>query len=248
MKPYYQDAFVTLYHADCRELLPEWQLDHALLIADPCYGQTSLSWDKWDPSWLNYIPDQLRSMWVFGTLRMFMQHTNDFSGWKLSHDIVWEKHNGSSFHNDRFRRVHEQVCHFYRGKWGSIPHFVPTTPDAIKRTVRRKKRPAHMGEIPGVLYRSEDGGPRLQRSVLRVRSTHGHALHPMQKPTGIIRPLIEYGTREGDTVLVPFAGAGSDLLAAKQLGRKAIGTETIEEFCEATAKRLSQDLLELASL
>ena len=248
MKPYYEDAFVRLYHADCRELLPGWNIDNALLIADPCYGQTSLPWDKWDPSWLRYIPSEIRTMWVFGTLRMFMHHANDFQGWKMSQDIVWEKHNGSSFHNDRFRRVHEQVCHFYRGRWATVPHFVPTTPDAVKRTVRRKQRPTHMGEIGGLSYRSIDGGPRLQRSVLQVRSAHGEALHPTQKPLGIIRPLIQYGTQEGGHVIVPFAGAGSELIAAKQLGRKADGAEIVEEYCEQAAKRLSQGVLEFASV
>src|SRR3546814_5592817 len=59
--------------------------------------------------------------------------------------------------------------------------------DAVAKQVRRKTRPTHTGDIDLGAYRSEDGGPRLQRSVIDVRSCHGHAEHPTQKPLGIIR-------------------------------------------------------------
>ena len=244
MKAYYEDAFVRLYHGDCRDILPDLAISPAMVVADPPYGQTSLAWDQWSGEWLSYIAPCIRSLWCFGSLRMFMEHGLWFEagGWKLSQDLVWEKHNGSSFHADRFRRVHESICHFYRGEWSTIKFFTPTTPDATARTVRRKQRPAHMGHIEAGAYESQDGGPRLMRSVLYHPSMHGKANHPTQKPVELIKPLIHYGGTMGSTVIVPFAGAGSELIAAKEIGCPAIGIEIEEVYCEAAAKRLTNTM------
>jgi DNA modification methylase len=53
----------------------------------------------------------------------------------------------------------------------------------------------------------------------------GNKLHPTQKPVGIFRPLIEAFTKPGDIVLDPFAGSGSTLVAAQELGRRFVGIE-----------------------
>lgn len=249
MKPYYQHAGITIYHGDCKDLLPKVaDIENSVIIADPPYGQTSLEWDEWTGNWLQAIPEASKSLWCFGSLRMFAEHQLNFrvAGWKLSQDLVWEKHNGSSFHADRFRRVHESICHFYRGSWSEVPHYVPTTPDATARTVRRKKRPPHMGHIEEGHYTSEDGGPRLMRSVIFMRSEHGRAEHPTQKPIELIKPLIHYGSFGDGYVVVPFSGSGSELVAAKQMGRRAIGIEIEEKYCEIAAKRLSQEILIVA--
>lgn len=242
--PYYQDGLVQLWHGDCRDILPRLDLSPAMVVADPPYGQTSLKWDQWQGEWLAQIAPCIRSLWCFGTMRMFMGQSAWFeaAGWKLSQDLVWEKHNGSSFHADRFRRVHESICHFYRGDWSNLKFFPPTTPDATVRTVRRKQRPAHMGHIEAGAYESHDGGPRLMRSVLYHPSMHGQAVHPTQKPVELIKPLIHYGGLRGATVVDPFAGSGTTLIAAKEMGYPAIGIEVDESWCEEAAKRISQVL------
>ena len=248
LKPYYAEAGIALYHADFREILPEITVP-GIMIVDPPYNQTNLKWDRWQGGFLADTPLHIRSMWCFGTVRMFMDRAGDFraTGWKFSQDLVWEKHNGSSFHKDRFRRVHESICHFYRGNWETIPHQTPTTPDATARQVRRKMRPAHMGHIDACSYRSEDGGPRLMRSVMFHRSMHGDATNPTQKPVELVKPLIEYSSFPGMTVISPFAGSGTDLVAAKELGYAAIGIEVDEKQCEDAAKRLSQELLNFST-
>jgi site-specific DNA-methyltransferase (adenine-specific) len=241
MKPYFCAEGVTIYHGDCREIIPSIEAD--LVVTDPPYGQTSLAWDRWDGWFLTLL--RARSLWCFGSLRMFTLNWADFAqgGWKMSQDVIWEKHNGSNFHADRFRRVHEQIVHFYRGAWSGIFHQTPTTPDAIARVTRRSERPAHTGAIQSSTYTSYDGGPRLMRSVLKARSCHGTADHPTQKPTEVIGPLVEYASSSGQLVLDPFMGSGATLCAAKQLGRRAIGVEIVEKYCEVAAKRLTQNIL-----
>src|ERR1700678_3418054 len=96
-----------------------------LILTDPPYGETSLSWDRWVQDWPAEVYRVLKStgsMWVFGSTRMFMENAQQFSAYKFSHDVIWEKQNGSGLFNDRFRRVHESVLHFYRSdvKWREV--------------------------------------------------------------------------------------------------------------------------------
>ena len=95
-----------------------------------------------------------------------------------------------------------------------------------------------MGEIDEGVYTSEDGGPRLMRSVQYVRSTHGYAVHPTQKPIGIITPLLRYSCPSDGIVLDPFAGSCSTLLAAKELGLRAIGIEIDKKYIDEGIRRL----------
>lgn len=71
-------------------------------------------------------------------------------------------------------------------------------------------------------------------------------LHPTEKPLGVITPLIAKSSRAGQCILDPFAGGGATLLAAKKLGRRAIGIELEERWCEVAANRLLQNVLPFA--
>ena len=239
--PYYEEGGITIYHGDCREILPS--LDPVdVVITDPPYGVTALEWDQRVDGWSSLLPAP--NLWCFGALRFFLHEP--FEGWTYAQEIIWEKHNGSFLHADRFRRVHELAVQFYRGNWGAIYKRPLYTPTATKRTVRSKLKPTHSGQADKMrAYASEDGGPLIMRSVIFARSCHGYAEHPTQKPIEVLSPLIEYSTPDNGTVLDPFMGAGSTLVAAKQLGRKAMGIEVREEFCAIAVKRLAQGVLSL---
>ena len=243
--PYYQDECVTLYHGDVMTLAPSLCLHADAVITDPPYGETSLEWDKWPEGWPAVAAKVTSQMWCFGSLRMFMDKSYDLKGWKLAQDIVWQKHNGSNPSNDRFRRVHEMTAHFYREgeAWSDLFKSPVFTNSATARTVRRKKRPPHWGEIGESVYESHDGGPRLEESVIYCRSCHGYATNETQKPEGIVRPLIQYSVPTGGTVVDFFAGSGTVLAVAREMGRKAIGFEKRESQCQDIVKRLSQGLL-----
>jgi site-specific DNA-methyltransferase (adenine-specific) len=256
MKPYWSDGMCSLYLGDCREVLPELGVTADCMIADPPYVSTSLKWDRWPDGWLETAASVTRSMWCFLPLRQFAEPPYrgiEFheAGWRMSQDLeaeeellpdhmTWEKHNGSSFHADRFKRVHEIASHWYQGDWGSLYHEVPTTPDATARTVRRKQRPPHTGHIEASSYASEDGGPRLMRSVIRIRSMHGRAIHESQKPGGLLEPMITYICPPGGLVVDPFAGSGSTLVIARMTGRRSIGIEWREPCAERAARWLEQ--------
>lgn len=234
----YEDEWVTLHHADYRDHLGGLRAD--AIITDPPYGETSLEWDRWPSGWLADAAEITNALWCFGSFRMFHEHAADFAEWSLSQEIVWEKHNGSGFHADRFKRVHELAVLWYRGDWMSIRHETPTTPDAVRRRVHTKRRPTQMGQIDKAPFVSEEGGPRLMRSVQYVRSEHGRAIHPTQKPAGIVAPLIEYSVPPGGTVVDLFAGSATTAFVARQLGRRCIAFEAREEYAHKAAARLAQ--------
>jgi site-specific DNA-methyltransferase (adenine-specific) len=236
--PYYKDDMVTLYCGDAVELLPRLRAD--AIVTDPPYRETSLAWDVWPCGWPSVAAVAASSMWCFGSLRMFMDRAGEFAKWKMSQDIVWEKHNGTNPFNDRFRRVHEHAAHFYQGAWAGVYKAPQFTNDATARTVRRKARPPQWGDIGAASYESTDGGPRLARSVIYVRSCHGSAIHPTQKPEDIIAPLLNYSVPPGGTVLDCFAGSGTVLVVARKAGRRAVGIEKNAECCAVAADRLSQ--------
>lgn len=249
MTPYYSDDYVTLYHGDCREIDAWLQAD--VLVTDPPYGETSLAWDRWPDGWPQAVADRsdsIRQIWCFGSTRMFLDHRDDFAPWKLAQDIVWSKPRGRGVMNDRFNRSHELATHWYRGAWGDLP----LTPPRVAKTVPWTARATRNGNVDdgskvrpmnGGSY--QDDGTRLMLTVIPgdpgdPRTT----LHPTQKPLEVLRPIITYSVPPGGLIADPYAGSGSTLVAAKGLGRKAIGIEIEERYCEIAARRLSQEVLD----
>jgi site-specific DNA-methyltransferase (adenine-specific) len=235
--PYYRDDQVTLYHGDMRDILPELgQFDAC--VTDPPYGETSLAWDRWPAGWPALVAGHTNSMWCFGSMRMFLDRRDEFTGWRLSQDVVWEKHNGTGFAADRLKRVHELALHWYTGVWSEVHHAAPREdyhgPD--KHAHARDSRTPHTGTIGAHHY--ADDGTRMVRSVIKHPSVRG-GLHPTEKPGAVLAPLIEYSVPPDGTLLDLFAGSCSGLLTACQLGRRAVGIEADEAMCEKAAARLS---------
>jgi len=213
------------------------------VVTDPPYGETSLDWDQQVAGWLDVVRPLLKphgSVWIFGSLKFFIDRSADFRGWNVAQDVVWEKHNGTNMFNDRFRRVHEMALHLYPAGvlWRDVYKQPLFTNDATARAVRRKKRPAQWGEIDEGVYVSHDGGPRLMRSVMFARSCHGRAVHPTQKPEDVIAPLIEYSAPPGGVILDPFGGSGTTGVVADRLGRDAIIVERRADYAAIAQQRI----------
>jgi site-specific DNA-methyltransferase (adenine-specific) len=248
VKPYWSDETCALYLGDCHEVLPTLGVTADCIVADPPYGETSLPWDRWPAGWLDVAASVTSSLWCFGSLRMFLEHGAEFGGWKLSQDVIWRKPTATNMATDRFKRVHELAAHWYRGNWRDVHHDVPTRPHYGKpggSRTRGDDRGEHFGAIRDRAY--EDNGTRLLASVFDVASLWKRgSLHPTEKPTGLLDPLITYACPPGGLVIDPFAGSGSTLDAARCAGRRAIGIEADARYCELAARRLSQMTLVLA--
>lgn len=233
---------VRILTGDCKDLMrDEGPFD--MIIADPPYGDTSLDWDKQTLEWIEIAAHRLKatgSMWLFGSMKSLLRMWPflDRRGWRVAQDIVWEKQNGSAFHADRFKRVHEHVLHLYRwGAWSDIYNEVQTTSDATARTVRRKRRPPHTGHIEAGAYASQDGGPRIMRSVIQIPNCHGHAIHPTEKPVDLLQILIRTSCPPGGLVGDFFAGSGAAADACVAAGRDYIGCEIDPAMAAKAAHR-----------
>ena len=241
--PYYATDSVELYLGDCREVLPALGRTFDAAICDPPYVETSLAWDRWPDGWPAAVASVTQAMWCFGSMRMFLDRWGEFTGWRMSQDVVWEKPHGSGFTADRFCRVHEHALHFYRGPWSGVYHDVPRTaargPDkSCRRTVTPKDQ---YGSIGASVY--IDDGKRLTRSVIRAQNMHRRGLHQTEKPVAVLTPLIGYAVPPRGTILDPMAGSCSTAVAARLTGRRAVCIEADESMCEKAARRLDQNVL-----
>lgn len=229
---------------DCRELMRGRVFD--MILADPPYGETAISWDKRVKGWLPVAYTALKptgSIWVFGSLRFFMLTHADFrrAGFRFVQEIIWEKHNGSNTLADRFRRVHELAAQFVRkdAKWADVFNEPQRTPDAVARVIRQKTRPGHFGAYNPNTYRSVDGGDRLMRSVIQMRSMHGRAIHPTEKPVELLTILIRTSAIRGGVVGDFFAGSGAGGEAAYACARDYFGAELDPAMAVRASARLA---------
>ena len=204
MKPYYEASGITIYHGDCREVLPSVRAD--VLVTDPPYG--------------------------------------------ISYSSGWQER---PIHGDGDISARE----FVLSVWGEKPALVFGHWRSFPPTNTKMQLTWDKGDWPGMGDLSLPWGPSTEEiyvlgggfhgnrggSVVRVDREVGATIHPCEKPIDLMLNLI---TRCPDgIVLDPFMGSGTTLVAAKQLGRRAIGIEIEERYCEIAAKRLAQEVLPL---
>lgn len=229
MKPYYNDerAGITIYHGDCREILPSLpKVD--LVLTDPPYGvayvtsrrsrkddlrvaianDTDLSvvGEAW-PLILERLSED-RHWYAFASPRMIPEASKIFNGAK--HTLAWDK-------GDR-GTVGDLECGFGEA-WEAIFYGM------------KGRRPLN-GKRPRTVIRFDWSGAM-------------DPVHPTVKPVPLLQRIVEWSTGGGEVVLDPFMGSGTTLRAAKDLGRKAIGIEIEEKYCEIAVKRLAQEVLPL---
>jgi site-specific DNA-methyltransferase (adenine-specific) len=226
MSVYYADDQITLYHGDALDAAAEAWLRCDVLVTDPPYG----------------------------------------IGWHIGQNSAAGSNAHAGIVNDSDTTARDEALK----AWASVVPYSPaivfgslraSPPGGVIQTLIWRK-PVDAGIVGSTTgYRTDVEpiyliGRHVSRtssrsSVLESRSNKNSymrlspstpgSMHPHAKPVGILEQLIEW--TEG-VIADPFAGSGSTLIAARNLGRKAIGVEIEERYCEIIAKRLDQMCLD----
>jgi site-specific DNA-methyltransferase (adenine-specific) len=218
-KPYYDDpkAGITIYHGDCRVILPELgRFD--LLLTDIPYGKVnrasgglrnldkgSADTETVTAEWVAEHAD-CSSAYVFcGTEQVSALRRRFVELGKSTRLCIWEKTNPSPMNGERIWLSSLECCVFARS--------------------------------PGATFREHCSSP-----AWRLPSV-AETPHPTGKPSKLFRRLIEASSNPGDLVVDLTMGAGTTLRAAKDTGRRAIGIELEERWCAYAVSRLRQEVL-----
>ena len=221
-EPYYQDEFVTLYHGDCLEVT-EW-LAADVLVTDPPYGTQQMSGNERG----GYGRRQNAGLGPDG-----FTIANDMT--TETRDMVIQKWNGGGekpmmvFSSPRMPEP--------PGKWAD-------------RLVWDKKRLGmnggpwryqHESIFVTTGFERRDNASSSILTAFPKQTDHIHA-----KPVALMESLMECAPT--GIICDPFAGSGSTLVAARNLGRQVIGVELEERYCELIAKRLAQQTFDFSEL
>jgi DNA modification methylase len=218
--PYYSDEWVTLWHGDCFEIPSVWT-GREVLVTDPPYG-------------VAYESNMNR----------------DSRNIKQGRPVTADRDTSA---RDRLLELWGDRPAVVFGRWD-----VPRPSSVRARLIWDKGNSPGMGDLSMPWGRSEEeiyvlgAGFAGKRSgnVIRVQMLmSGDATrpdHPTPKPVGLMERLIE--KCPPGWIADPFAGSGSTLVAAKAMGRQAIGVEIEERYCEIAAKRLAQDAFDFGGV
>jgi hypothetical protein len=216
VKPYYEDDAVTLYHGDCREVLAWLEAD--VLVTDPPYGTESVGWD------VSYGRGQNRRV----------------GDTKVSPGVIV---------NDATAETRDEMLSMWQARGPVLLFGSPRRDDPpgewVDRLVWDKKRPGMNGGPWRYVHESiyvSAGFVRTSNDSMSIITAYPDQKdHIHAKPLSLMTRLIDCAPP--GVIADPFAGSGSTLAAAKQLGRRSIGVENDERYCEIAVKRLAQDTL-----
>lgn len=231
MKHYYEHAGITIYHGDCREILPQLpKVD--LVLTDPPYGiDFQSAWPTEERKKEKIKNDGLEEYkallpWLYSSIKDVLKDggvaccccgggTPSLAyAWievpkhlNLENVCIWDK--GFVGMGWRYRFQWEAVIIASKGE---------------RKTWNGGNNRSNILEFQKVIPQNGD--------------------HPTPKPESLMRQLIEDNSNAEELVLDPFMGSGTTLRAAKDLGRNAIGIEIEEKYCEIAAKRLRQEVFD----
>lgn len=253
MKPYYEDSAITIYHGDCGDILPTLRAE--MIFADPPFnvgkqygrnGDNRSDYRNWCADWINGCYDSLSDIGSF-----YLMTLDRHLEWKLPilasrgvfvSLIKWKNHS-ASHDKRRFWATCQPIAVYGKTKNYKFNVFAERRTDMIQRWKPWFTSQGHMQDYWDDIAFVYAGSIKHPEAILEDNSCR--KIHPCQMPIGLAARAISFSSDEGDTILDPFMGSGTTLRAAKDLGRKAIGIEIEERYCEIAAKRMAQEVLPL---
>lgn len=212
MKPYYEDSHCTIYHGDCREVIPGIAGEFDLIVSDPPYG---------------------------------IRHPTDYKARRRSklatcRDYPLVHEDDRPFDPAFLLGLDLPTC-----LWGAN-YYADKLPPSSGWLIWDKERPDDLDQATvEIAWTNYVKGARRFRFLWHgmMRASKEPLVHPTQKPEPLLKWVLGLRWTPPGTVLDPFMGSGTTLRAAKDMGRRAIGIEREEKYCELAVSRLRQGVL-----
>lgn len=233
-KPYYEHGGITIYHGDCLEIMPLLpEAGFGAIYSDPPFTAAGGATN----GRVLDADDQFFSHWFADVVREMRRLSAPTSAWFLHCDWrtvgAFQRAIVKASRNTRTQAFRlQQVLYWNRGHMGMGTPF--------------RNCMEMIAFVRGPRWSQESSG--MPRNVLTHLDfpwpyTGRVSGHGAEKPVALIAHLIGLTVPRDETILDPFVGSGSTLLAARSLGYRAIGIEIEEKYCEIAAKRLAQEVL-----
>jgi DNA modification methylase len=251
MKPYYEDGAVTIYHGDCVDVLPQIA-SVATTVTSPPYN-TLGSRIPAKPTGMHADSGWMRAVRNQGYADDMGE--SEYTEWQVTVAAalrVATRPGGSFFYNHKVRFRDKIALHPYAvvsrfDGWYLRQELVWARPGAVAFNARM-----FAPSDERIYWCVRDDGDHVWNqeaasflSVWHMRPPDDVEGHPCPYPDTLPKRCIIATTNPGDVVLDPFMGSGTTLRAAKDLGRRAIGIELDERYCEIAVARLGQEVLDL---
>jgi len=264
MKPYYDHNGITIYNGDCLKIMPDI-LDGSIdmVMTDPPYGTTACAWDSiipFEPMWeqLKRIIKKNGAI-VLTASQPFTTALISSNMGMFKYEWIWDKIQGANFMNLKNRpfKTQEQVLVFSKmANFTFNPIKTLRSPSSLKRDpiggkgriIKHNNKVEHYNCKASGTTVLDNMGMKHPIDIIQfpvVTKGRYKIKHPTKKPVGLMEYLIKTYTNEGETVLDFAMGSGTTLVAGKKLGRKAIGIEISEKYCETAVGRLAQEAMPL---
>ena len=239
---YYESKYGVLYKGDCLEVMPSIQKKVDLVLTDPPYGTTQCKWDAIIP--LDKMWEMVRcSTAVHAAVCLFSAQpfTSLLVGSNLpayKYNWFWKKSRVTGVLNAKKQplRCVEDISIFQINS--SLNYFPQGLTPCNKLTSTGNSGKGNSENYGGVregkYLQTQTGYPT---QVLEFASV-GKTQHPTQKPVALMEYLIRTYTNVGDTVLDFTIGSGTTAVASVNTGRKFVGIEMNEEYCEIAKQRI----------
>ena len=245
MTPYYEHAGITIYHGDCRDVLPFLVETVDLVLTDPPYSvsksgvgrlemrygrTTDLDFFDGDTDWTAMTAIVVEAMEM---TRACLSGTGSV--------YVWCGHRQLGALTQNFEAVGWSTRFLVWSKECPVPVAPGSGWPSAAELCFYAYRPGRNWNYPHKFpWRSNV----IVADAYRFGQP-GKVDHPTQKPLGVVIPLLMASCPIGGIVLDPFVGSGTTLRAAKDLNLRAIGIEIEERYCEIAVRRLQQEVLPL---
>lgn len=217
IKWFYSDSATAIAHGDCREILPLLpKVD--LCLADPPYEIVAKGGG-------------------IGAKRQYLHDTEGFTDCGFDYSLLESFDNWMCFGG--LKQVPKLIESAGTRRWMLITWNKPNpTPLVDGNYLPDTEYIIHAWRKGGLFGNYDD---KARFIVHRVQDSETD--HPNEKPIRVMSKLIRSGSAVGTLIVDPFCGSGSTLIAAKLLGRRCIGIDFSERWCEQAARRLAQEVL-----